>query len=90
MTDVNQAYSSWKDAKTMTDKVARMVLNNAAWIDMAVSALGIGGEFTPILWRNTNDMPPIFPNADILGGTEAGQIAAIKQLMEARSGKVVP
>ncbi|MBZ0293258.1 MAG: hypothetical protein K8L99_11895 [Anaerolineae bacterium] len=73
----------------MTDKIARMATNNAAWIDRAVSALGIGGEFTPVLWQNIHDMPPIFPNADTLGGTEAEKMAAIEQLVAARSGKVV-
>jgi hypothetical protein len=66
-----------------------MVANNAAWIEMAMSALGIGGEFTPILWQNTNDMPPIFPNADTLGGTIFEKMAAIEQLVEKRGGRVV-
>jgi len=73
----------------LTDKIARMVANNAAWIDMALTALGIGGEFTSVLWHNTNDMPPVFPNADILGGTEAQQLAAIEELVQARARRVV-
>lgn len=73
----------------MTDRIAQMAANNAAWINMAVSALGISGEFTPVLWQNVNDMPPIFPNADTLGGTIAQKMSAIEQLVETRSGRVV-
>lgn len=73
----------------MADIIAAMAANNAAWIDMAVSALGIGGEFTPVLWQNRNNMPPIFPNADTLGGTKDEQIAAIEQLVAARAGRVM-
>ncbi len=73
----------------MADKIAQMAANNAAWIDMAVSALGINGEFTPILWQSTSDMPPIFPNADTLGGTDSEKMAAIEQLVAARSGRIV-
>jgi hypothetical protein len=73
----------------MADKIAQMAANNAAWIEMAVSALGIGGEFTPVLWQNVHDMPPIFPNADTLGGTVSDKLAAIEQLVAARSEKVV-
>lgn len=71
------------------DRIGQLVANNAAWIDMAMSALGMAGEFTPILWQNFSDMPPIFPNADTLGGTEAEQMQAIEALVERRKGKVV-
>jgi hypothetical protein len=71
------------------NKIAKLVANNAAWIHMANAALGKEGEFTPILWQNFNDMPPIFPNADTLGGTEAEQITAIQALVDKRSGKLV-
>lgn len=71
------------------DKVSKLVANNAAWIHEASSALGIKGEFTPSLWQNFHDMPPIFPNADTLGGTEAEQLSAIQALVDKRSGKIV-
>jgi hypothetical protein len=69
--------------------ISRLVANNAAWIHQANAALGKVGEFTPILWQNFNDMPPIFPNADTLGGTEAEQLQAIQALANKRSGKLV-
>lgn len=71
------------------DRISQLVANNAAWIDMAMSALGMAGEFTPLLWQNFHDMPPIFPNADTLGGTEAEQMQAIETLVEQRKGKAV-
>jgi hypothetical protein len=71
------------------DKVTKLVANNAAWIHEAMNALGMAGEFTPILWQNFHDMPAIFPNADTLGGTEAEQLSAIKSLAKAREGKLV-
>lgn len=73
----------------MSAEISQIVANNAAWIQMVTAALGIGGEFTPILWQNTHDMPPIFPHADILGGTVEEQIAAIQALVDARAGRVV-
>jgi hypothetical protein len=73
----------------MAITVEQMAANNAAWLEMATAALGIGGEFTPVLWHNTHDLPPIFPNADTLGGTPAEQVAAIEELVKVREGKVV-
>jgi hypothetical protein len=70
------------------DKIKQFAANNAAWIDQATQALGIGGTYTPSLWRNPHDMPPIFPNADILDGTASEQIAAIAALVDRRSGRV--
>jgi hypothetical protein len=70
------------------DRIAQLVANNALWIHEAVSALEMPGTFTPILWQNPHDMPPIFPNADVLGGTEAEQLAAIAALVQVRSGRV--
>lgn len=66
--------------------ISKLAANNAAWIDMAVSALGIPGEFTPVLWQNSNDMPPVFPNADTLGGTPDEQLAAIQELVTNGAG----
>ncbi|MBI5960105.1 MAG: hypothetical protein HY866_15300 [Chloroflexi bacterium] len=71
------------------DRISQLVANNAAWIHEATTALDIPGEFTAVLWQNAHDMPPIFPNADILGGTESEQLAAIDALAEARAGRVV-
>ncbi|MCB9457465.1 MAG: hypothetical protein H6671_15885 [Anaerolineaceae bacterium] len=70
------------------DTVSRFAANNAAWIQAAVSALGLPGEFTPVLWQNHYDMPPIFPNADTLGGTESEQLAAVSALIKRRPGRV--
>lgn len=70
------------------DTVSQFVANNAAWIHEAVSAIGLPGEFTPVLWQNQHDMPPIFPNADTLGGTESEQLAAITALIKRRPGRV--
>ncbi len=70
------------------DTISQFVANNAAWIHEAVSASGLPGEFTPVLWQNHHDMPPIFPNADTLGGTESEQLAAITALIKRRPGRV--
>lgn len=71
------------------EQISQLVANNAVWVDMVTTALGMPGVFTPVLWQNLHDMPPIFPNADTLGGTEAEQMEAIAELVERRKGMSV-
>ncbi len=71
------------------DIIKRSVANNAAWVDMVMTSLGMPGEFTPVLWQNLHDMPPIFPNADTLDGTETEQLQAIAALAQRRKNKAV-
>lgn len=66
------------------ERISQLVANNAAWVDMVTTALGMPGVFTPVLWQNLHDMPPIFPNADTLGGTEADQMQTTAPYLELR------
>lgn len=71
------------------DTIRRSVANNAAWVDMVMTSLGMPGQYTPVLWQNLHDMPPIFPNADTLDGTVDQQMRAIATLVERRKGRSV-
>lgn len=74
--------------ETTTDNIQQLAANNAAWIHEATGALNRSGEFTPVLWQNVHDLPPIFPNAVTLGRTDAEQMAAIESLVRRRPGRV--